>query len=205
MALVAENSVATGKITRAKPSSVTRASGSIGVRAPLDPVEQQRRVRERPGNLLDLRLVLRRLHEEHVGAGVAVGAGPVEGGVQTLDRPGVRTGDEHKAGVGARLRRRVQLVDHLPDGHDPLAGHVPAPLGRDLVLQVKGGDAGPLELLHGSHDVRDVCRSRCRRSVISGTVTAPAIRAALSTISVAVSRPTSGMPRSPAVAPNPVM
>jgi hypothetical protein len=55
----------------------------------------------------------------------------------------IGAGDQDEVGIGLvpRLCRRAVLAHGLVDRDDPPAGHVPAALGDDLVLDMDAGDA----------------------------------------------------------------
>ena len=64
------------------------------------------------------------------------------GRVDRGDRVGAR--DEHEVGsaeVVGDSARHSQLADHLIRGDQRFAGDVPAPLGKDLILEMRAGDA----------------------------------------------------------------
>ena len=95
----------------------------------------------------------RRLDEEQIGAGLAIELGPLDGGVEPFDRAGIGAGhDDHRL-VLAGIEGRLQLGDHLGCGDHLLALHMAAALGRDLILDEQGGDAGALIGAHGAGDI----------------------------------------------------
>ena len=73
--------------------------------------------------------------------------------VQALDRGRVGAGDEQQVRVAPGGDRGLDLAHHLLDADHRLAAHVPAPLGRHLVLEVQPGDPGLLVGRHGAQHV----------------------------------------------------
>ena len=59
--------------------------------------------------------------------------------IEPLDGAGVGAGDDQRAVVAACLDRGAHLLDHLGGVDDVLAVHMPAALGRHLVLDVQRG------------------------------------------------------------------
>ena len=93
-----------------------------------------------------------------------------------------------KSGVRLARRRGADLGDEVLAAHQLLAVEMAALLGEHLVLDMDGGDAGALELLHRAEDVELVAVAGVA-SLISGIEIELAMRAALPTISVMVIRP----------------
>jgi hypothetical protein len=90
-----------------------------------------------------------RVGEEDVGAGLRVAAQPVDDLVDAVGRRRVGARADHEVRIAAGVDRRLDLLHHLLGRDHGLSGHVPAALGRDLVLDGDGDDAGRLE---GAHD-----------------------------------------------------
>src|SRR5439155_23149697 len=101
----------------------------------------------------DLVLILGGLDEQDVGAGVAVATGPLDGADHPLDGPGVGAGDDDEIVRPAGGDGGADLRLHLRRRDDLLALHVTALLRGDLILDVDGGHAGALVLLHGADHV----------------------------------------------------
>ena len=157
---VAVSSVLIGKMTIAKPRSFEPLVRDRGRLAAFGPVEQQGDVGELGRDGLDLGLARRGLDEEHVGARVLVAtrARSIAAGRPSTAR-GVGPGDDHEVGRLPGRDRGADLREHLVGRDDLLALHVPAPLGRHLVLDVQRRHAGLLVLLHGPHDVDRVAEA----------------------------------------------
>ena len=133
---------------------------TAGVLAALGVVEQEGHVGELLGDSPDLIRGLGRLHEEDVGAGLAVAAGTLQRRVQALHRARVGAGDDEEVRALARGDRGGHLGRHLAGADELLALHVPALLGHDLVLEMDGGDAGRLVLVDRADHVERIAVSR---------------------------------------------
>jgi hypothetical protein len=95
--------------------------------------------RRSPGGALgevgELLLAEETLGEDHVGAGGAVGVGPLDRGVEALDAARVGAGDDHHVGIGAMRRHRRRPDGGEGVGRDErLVVEVSAALREDLVL-----------------------------------------------------------------------
>src|SRR5207248_9332672 len=75
-----------------------------------------------------------------IGAGFQIGVDAVDRGLQTLDRPRIRPGDDDQIGVLPGIGGGADLADHLAEADDLLALVMPAFFGRELVLDVERGD-----------------------------------------------------------------
>jgi hypothetical protein len=119
-----------GKITMEKPSASRSAAAVIGVAPPSTMLAisgaRPAKVR-RCGQFLAR---ARRLDEQHVGAGLEIGLGPVERGVDPLHRDGVGAGDDQRL-VAARARRpwRAILPAISAGGISDLSARWPQRLG----------------------------------------------------------------------------
>ena len=98
-------------------------------------------------------LQARGLDEEDVGAGFPVQLGPLEGGFQPLKRQRVGASDEDEILVRPRIRRGLDLGDHVPRGNQLLAGEMATALRQHLILEVDCRDAGAFVELHGAAHV----------------------------------------------------
>ena len=93
---------------------------------------------------------LRRLEEQDVGAGLGIGFQPAQRFAFALACTRVGAGDDQKVLlVLARLGGDPDLVDHVLHRHAALVRRVPALLGKLLVFELDGGDAGGLVAAHG--------------------------------------------------------
>jgi hypothetical protein len=72
--------------------------------------------------------VRERLGEEHVGTGVDVGLGTLEGRGKALAGKGVGPGHDHKALIPACRHSCLNAVHHLGRCHNPFVRPMPAPL-----------------------------------------------------------------------------
>jgi hypothetical protein len=117
--------------------------GELRGLAPLDHVEEQRDVGQRPGHRATVVDRGRRLDEDHVRAGIGVGPTALQRAGEPLHRQRVGAGDDDRP-VLAGLQRRRQLRAHLVDGDQPLAVEVAAAFGHLLVLELHGRRAGVL-------------------------------------------------------------
>jgi len=86
--------------------------------------------------------------EDHVGAGVEVGAAARDSGVEAFDTPGVGAGADDEAGTGgvAGGGGAGDFFLHVIHGHEGLTVEVAAALGEYLILDVKSRGAGEVVL-----------------------------------------------------------
>ena len=136
----------------AHPGIAETVDGEQLALAELGHVREDRHVQRR-GHGLELADRAHRLGEDRIGSRVDERLGPVDRGIQPLDRPDVGARHDQEvlvtAGVGgcADALDRGVLVDHS------LAVEVAAALGVDLVLDVRSREAGVLELLDRAGDI----------------------------------------------------
>ena len=116
----------------------------------------ERRLLELPRRGSELLGRLRCLDEPDVGARLEVRVHAVDRRLQTLDGARVRARDDDHVRIAPRVHRRLDLADHLRLAHQLLALVVAALLGRDLVFEMEGGDAGLLVLPHAADHVERV-------------------------------------------------
>ncbi len=129
--------------------------GEQGRAAALDHVGH-RRLGDAAADLGQLLQRAGRLDETGVGAGPA---GLLDAGdrlVQPFDGQGVGPGDDEEVPLGAGFHGRADLLHVLLPRHDPLAPHVPAPLGPDLILEEAAGRAGRDQLSDRAVDVQRI-------------------------------------------------
>ncbi len=107
-------------------------------------------------------LARRCLDPEDVRASIPVPQRAVAGGVHPVAGEGIGTRDDDEIGVAARLHGRLDLADVLACLDHVLAGHVSAPLGRHLILEVDGRHAGLLVGVHGLDHVDGIAVARIR-------------------------------------------
>src|SRR5258706_806493 len=109
-------------------------------RAELGDVSQNRYL-DRVGELPIHAELGHRLGEDHVGACLDVGAGALDGGVQSLDgeRVGARHDDERR--IAARVRRRLDAIGHFLLADDGFAGPMAAAFRLHLILDMTGRGA----------------------------------------------------------------
>ena len=98
----------------------------------------------------------RRVGKDDVGAGFGVGLHPGERVLEPRDRDGVGAGDDDGAVVCPGRKRRAHLLDHLVARDDLLALHVPAALGKRLILDLHRRCACALELPDGAGHVHQL-------------------------------------------------
>ena len=151
------------------------------------------RLAERRNHAGEIVARLRRLDEQHVGAGFAIHCGALDGALEALDRDRVGARDDQRLARVPRIDRGADLAAHLGRRDQRLAVEMPAALGKVLVLELDRVGAGALELADGAHDVERVAvagvgiddQMRSTRSRISASVSAT---------SVMLTRPMSGRP-----------
>ena len=131
---------------------------------------------------------LRRLDEGHIGAVGERRVGALDRLVEADHGARIGAGDDAEVLRAAGGGGGADLGDEVLAAHQLLVVEMAALLGEHLVLDMDGGDAGALELLHGAEDVELVAEAgvavadqRDRDRV--------AMREALPTISVMVIRP----------------
>ena len=103
-----------------------------------------------------LRAVLRRFDEEHVGACLRIEPRPVGRRRKTLHRHRVGAGDDVGFAVEARIHRSLDLADHLLRGDQRLVRQMAATFGDGLVLELDSAGAGAFEDAHGALDVQRI-------------------------------------------------
>ena len=135
-----------------------------------------------------------RFDEQHVGAGFAIALAALQRRFEAFDRDRVAARDDHEVAIGARVARRFDFRDHLGGRNDALAGEMSAALGPRLVFEMHARDAGSFVVAYGAAHVDRIAVAGVRVGD-DRKPDASTIRLALSTISVAVSSPTSGSPR----------
>ncbi len=100
-----------------------------------------------------------RLGEDHVGAGIGVGAGTVDRGGNALDTGRVGASADDEVGVAPRGYRCAQALYHVRGRNDALTVEVAAPLRVDLILQVASGQSGILQHRYGARGVQRLTES----------------------------------------------
>src|SRR3989475_302337 len=123
--------------------------------AALQHIGDERR-RQLLGNRLQLLPAPGRLDEERVGAGLLVLQAPLDRVLQAVDLPGVRARHDEEVAAPARVHRGPDLLHVLLDRDDPLALHMAAALGPDLILQEHAGCTGVDQLVHRADHVQRV-------------------------------------------------
>src|ERR1035437_5430932 len=111
----------------------------------------RKRSLERGGRLLDVEPAPDPVDEGEIGAGREIQVAAPDRLVEAVNRIGVGSSVQDEVGIEpvADTRARANLPGHLLGRNDLLAGHVPAALREDLVLDVHAGDA------HGDEPLRD--------------------------------------------------
>ncbi len=141
--------IAPGKMTRLKPSAWSSGPDRIGVCPPSTMLAiSGRGAAERGDDVGELRAGAGRFDEQHVGAGLGVEAGPVDGGGEAFHGDRVGAGDDERGLAGAGIDGGADLPGHLAGCDQPLVGEVAAALGKALVLELDGARARTLEQLH---------------------------------------------------------
>ena len=90
------------------------------------------------------------------GATVVTGDRAFHRGIPPQRPQRVGTRNDHERWVLARVHGRANLLHHLIGGDNVFPRHRAATLRGDLILDVKGCDAGRLVPLHGVHHVDGV-------------------------------------------------
>jgi hypothetical protein len=134
----------------------------------------------------------RRFDEEHVGAGFAIARAALERSLQTFDRDGVAARDDHEIAIVARVTCSFDFRHHSAVGTTRLPARCPQRLGHAWSSMCT--PATPA--FHNPDGAPRVDRIAIARIGVGddGQPDASTMRAALSTISVAVSSPTSACP-----------
>ena len=73
---------------------------------------------------------------------------------------GIGARDDTEIRVGPAGQGRFQLFYHFRQRDNLFSVQVAAPLGRDLVFDVNGGDADALVFTHGAHEIDGIAISR---------------------------------------------
>ena len=97
-----------------------------------------------PGNGLHILQSFWRFDEGHIGAGFDIALSALDRRLETLNRAGVRSGDDDHP-FAARVNRGPHLSDHLIGRNQLLAGEVAAAFRRVLVLDLNRAGANLLE------------------------------------------------------------
>src|SRR5437588_8979987 len=123
----------------------------------------------------------------------------------------IGTCNDHKVRVLPGVNGGADFLDHFIHRDDLLSLHMPAFLGPNLVFDMQAGNACALILMNGTPYVDrvaiasiSVCDERQGLVACDGSDDSRMAAARL-TISLMVSRPTSGCPRTLAAVPKPVM
>ena len=104
--------------------------------------------------------VARRLGEEPVGPGVAVGLEPANAVVDAVHAAGIAAADDHRARIAAAGGRCGQSLAHLGRLDHPLAGQVAAPFVGRLVFELDRCGPRRLEQPHRLLDVLRAAEAR---------------------------------------------
>ena len=186
--------MAPGKITRRKPIASSSAAGSVGVLPPSTmlaisgtrgaSVEAGVHLLERAG----------RLDEQHVGAGLEIGLGALDGRFEALDGDRVGAGDDQRVSSTARVERGLDLADSSRRRDQLLPSRWPQRLGKVWSSSWIMARPRPARTRARCAGRSGRCRSRCRRRRSAAAPTRSRISASMSATSVSVTRPMSGRP-----------
>ena len=94
-----------------------------------------------------------RLHKQHVRARFAIAHAAFQRGFKPFHGDRIRARNDDEIRIVARIAGGLDLRQHVGGRDDALAGKVPAALGPVLVLDVDAGNAGLLEIAHGTPGV----------------------------------------------------
>ena len=98
----------------------------------------------------------RRLDEQHVGAGLAIHRGALDGAVEAFDGDRIGPRDDQRLARVPGIDRGADLAAHLLRRDQRLAVEMAAALGKILVLELDRVGAGALELADRAHDIERV-------------------------------------------------
>jgi len=91
-----------------------------------------------------------RLGEDHVGADGDIGLGAGNGGGHALVGRGVGARHDDEVAIWFARNGGLHTRDHLGSGDQVFAGEMAAELGRNLVFNMHGSDAGGRHLADGA-------------------------------------------------------
>src|SRR5260370_26482781 len=100
----------------------------------------ERRPPYAPSDDAQLVYALRRLDKPDIGARLEIGVDPIDRGLDSLDRAGIRARNDHQVVIPPGVDGSLDLADHLALGDHLLALVMTAFLRTDLVFEVEGGD-----------------------------------------------------------------
>ena len=147
-----------GDVEAERGQLVRRHDGGL---AAVHHVGQQRLV-ESLADPRDLGLALRRLDEDHVGAGLGKGMAAGECLIEAKARACIGAGNDEEVGIASRLRGDPDLLHHVLDGDDAAPRRMPALLGHLLVFELDRAAAGVFVALHRVADVEEAAEARIR-------------------------------------------